>query len=77
MRYFISAELAYKLQERADRSCYGDDNLFSKKGYIGLFNKNANKTHYFKNPTYHLTKYGWIAERGNCPNYLKKAIKAM
>jgi hypothetical protein len=74
-KYFIPEKLAYKLEERGKNSFLGDNSLFERNGYIGLFDKNSLKTHYFKNPIYHPKKHGWIAERGNCPSYLKQVCK--
>ncbi|MDD5110709.1 MAG: hypothetical protein PHI63_05890 [Patescibacteria group bacterium] len=68
-KYFIPAELAYHLAEEATA-----EGLFERKGYIGLYSHNMMRTDYFKNPVICPTRYGWIAERGNMPSYLKNVV---
>lgn len=67
MKYFLPMLLIEKQEKRGV-------NTFCKKGYIMLYNKNANSFSFWKIIEESDDRYGYIVERNNCPRYWKNVI---
>ena len=52
------------------------DNGIMPDGRLALYNKNANRSYYFRNPIPALNKYGYYAERGWLPRYFKNVVES-
>ena len=68
-KWFIPAVFALSLPTYG-----GEETLWSKKGYIGLYSKNSLKIYYFRNPIECIDRYGWIAERRSVPSQFIEVI---